>query len=409
MSQTVKCKICEKNFTIKNSHLLRRKTCSKECFKKYLSVKYLGRNNPNTKYMIDDNFFEEINLNEKAYLLGWIASDGHIKDNGFSVSIHKNDAKNIFNLFDDILNIKNNQHKKLLSDCITYTINSKKIADDLCKHLKLPFSKNTKHKKSNIVQFPELNSDKLKWMFIRGYFEGDGHVNKPSINNRIPKCAITSSSKDILESIKEFTKIPCSLYNDRESYKIEFNGLNAIDFLGQLYDDCQKLKLNRKYENYEDWLTWKPSLPGYNRVDKFIFTKTRKDAVIPKKSRPTDVGYDITIIGIEKEFGDTKLYNTGIKIKVPYGYYLDLVPRSSIIKTGYIQANSIGIIDPTYSGEILVALTKLDKNMPDLQLPLRIGQLIPREIVNIEFIQVDSLDELHQTSRGKGGFGSTGK
>jgi dUTP pyrophosphatase len=69
-------------------------------------------------------------------------------------------------------------------------------------------------------------------------------------------------------------------------------------------------------------------------------------------------------------------------------------------------ANSVGVIDRTYTGNVLVPLRKVDLRMPDLELPARVVQIIPRPIVHVQWQQVDSFDE---TARGEGGFGSTGK
>ena len=68
-------------------------------------------------------------------------------------------------------------------------------------------------------------------------------------------------------------------------------------------------------------------------------------------------------------------------------------------------ANSVGVIDRAYTGEILVPLIKLDPNAPDLALPARIVQIIPRPIIAAEIVEVDDFDT---TLRGDGGFGSTG-
>jgi len=138
----------------------------------------------------------------------------------------------------------------------------------------------------------------------------------------------------------------------------------------------------------------------------FKVNKCKKNAVLPSKVRQSDSGYDITIIDIVKDMGDTKLYGTGIKVQPDYGWYFDLVPRSSISKTGYILSNNIGIIDQEYVGEILVALTKIDKSKPDIQLPCRIAQIIPRPVIQMK---VNEVDELQETDRGTAGFGSTGK
>ena len=100
------------------------------------------------------------------------------------------------------------------------------------------------------------------------------------------------------------------------------------------------------------------------------------------------------------------MFDTGIKVSPPFGWYFDLVPRSSIIKSGYMMANSFGVIDRGYTGNILVPLIKIDPLAPDLELPKKIVQLIPRPIINLQVIEVASLEN---TLRSDGGFGSSDK
>jgi dUTPase len=71
-------------------------------------------------------------------------------------------------------------------------------------------------------------------------------------------------------------------------------------------------------------------------------------------------------------------------------------------------ANSIGIIDRTYLGNIIVALIKIDDTMPDIILPMRLVQMIPTPIVHFSLKEVDSFD-VNETDRGEGGFGSSNK
>lgn len=137
-----------------------------------------------------------------------------------------------------------------------------------------------------------------------------------------------------------------------------------------------------------------------------LYTKLRQDAVAPSKARATDSGYDLTILEAGKTVGDVTFYHTGISVEPPMGYYFDVVPRSSISKTGYMLANSVGIIDNTYRGELLVALRKVDPTAADLELPMRIAQLIPRRIDHFDLIEVPTLSS---TERGDRGFGSSGK
>ena len=136
------------------------------------------------------------------------------------------------------------------------------------------------------------------------------------------------------------------------------------------------------------------------------FKKTRIDAVPPFKKINSDSGYDLTLLQRIKTIGNVELYETGIAVKPPSGYYFDMVPRSSIIKSGYILANSIGIIDADYTGSIKVPLIKIDDKKPNLELPIRLVQIIPRKIEHFELKEVKELDD---TERGNNGFGSSGK
>jgi len=145
----------------------------------------------------------------------------------------------------------------------------------------------------------------------------------------------------------------------------------------------------------------------------FKIVKKNPKAVIPTKAHQMDVGYDLTVIGVYKKISDTvTLFDTGLAMSPPSGYYTEILPRSSISKSGYMLSNSVGVIDPNYTGNFLVSLTKIDRNMPDLEPPFKICQMIVRKVENdINFIEVDSLEEQKDSretkARGAGGFGSS--
>lgn len=127
---------------------------------------------------------------------------------------------------------------------------------------------------------------------------------------------------------------------------------------------------------------------------------------MPSKSNSSDVGYDLTIIKQVKSIhSNTVIYDTGLKIKLDYGYYAEIVPRSSLSKSGYMLSNSIGIIDNSYRGNLHIPLTKVDADAPDLVLPFRCCQLIIREQIHIDMVEVS--DDFDNTTRSNGGFGST--
>jgi deoxyuridine 5'-triphosphate nucleotidohydrolase len=360
----------------------------------------LGINNPNCKYKtLNRSVFKNINNEFVAYLLGWISSDGSIYKNTITVCIDKKDKSILQIIKNNLCNELLIKNKKNTNLCYI-AINSKEMAQDVRSLLKIG-----NNKKYDSLRFPKLANDKLSWAFLRGVFDGDGSIR--NLDRPSPECSITSSSKLFRMDIQKFCNIPC--INDYKEMKLYWNGINAIDFLGKLYDNA-KYYLYRKRDLYLDWACWVPMIGGKKNSGNnklFYWFKTQKNAYAPIKSNSSDSGYDITIVDIKKDFGKTKLYGTGIKVSPAYGWYFDLVSRSSICKSGYILTNGIGVIDRTYRGEILVSLTKIDDSKPDLILPCKVAQLIPRPIIHFDFIE--STDLLSETERGEGGFGSTGK
>jgi dUTP pyrophosphatase len=130
-------------------------------------------------------------------------------------------------------------------------------------------------------------------------------------------------------------------------------------------------------------------------------------AVVPAKAHPSDIGYDLTAIDVFKQISESiTLFETGIRVSPPEGYYLEILPRSSMSKTGYMLANSVGTIDPDYTGTLKIALIKVVKELPDIKLPFTRCQLVLRKAEYAEMVQAESLDK---TTRGEGGFGSSDK
>lgn len=257
---------------------------------------------------------------------------------------------------------------------------------------------------------PSSIDSNLVWHFIRGYFEG----NKASLNSAMrtvthfPVFSMDTRKAAYLEKICNFINLPYIYSFDSEKLLGRFlvTGNNALDFLGKLYDKATEYDYSIK-KNYSYWCRYGVSFfPSDVPNDVFVWSRTRTDAVAPSKERVTDSGYDLTIVDVVKKFHNkTTLYTTGIKVQPSFGWYLDVVPRSSIIKSGYMLANNVGIIDRAYTGEIMIALIKVDESAPDLELPCRIAQMIPRRIAHVDFVEVD---DIGQTTRNDGGFGSTG-
>lgn len=103
---------------------------------------------------------------------------------------------------------------------------------------------------------------------------------------------------------------------------------------------------------------------------------------------------------------ETVKISTGIKIAIPEGYCGLILPRSGLAtKKGLRPANTPGLIDSDYRGEVIVALHNDSRAPQKVSKGERIAQLVVIPFMKINFIPVDSLDE---TDRGSGGFGSTG-
>ena len=135
------------------------------------------------------------------------------------------------------------------------------------------------------------------------------------------------------------------------------------------------------------------------------FKQHSNDAVIPTKAGPNEIGYDLTIINAIKRINSTTtMYDTYISVEPTDGLYTEIIPRSSIIKSGYMLTNSIGIIDPTYRGTLKIVLTKVCPEAKPLKLPCKLCQLVPRQIIETT---TEIITDLSDTYRQDGGFGST--
>lgn len=137
------------------------------------------------------------------------------------------------------------------------------------------------------------------------------------------------------------------------------------------------------------------------------FVRKSEEAVVPTRAHPSDIGLDLVAIRKHAEFPcGTVLYDTGIAVSPPEGYYVEILPRSSMSKTGWMLANSVGTVDPTYTGNLYIALARVSPDVEEIPLPFCRCQLVLRKAEYAEMEEVDSLDN---TTRGSGGFGSTGE
>ncbi len=135
--------------------------------------------------------------------------------------------------------------------------------------------------------------------------------------------------------------------------------------------------------------------------------KLKPNAVIPTYAKEGDAGMDLVATEILKDTPEQITYGTGIALEIPEGFVGLVFPRSSIRKTGLQLSNSVGVIDSGYRGE-LQATFKKTNGLDSLAYKVgdRIAQIMIIPHPPIEFVESD---ELSNTERGEGGFGSTGK
>jgi len=131
-------------------------------------------------------------------------------------------------------------------------------------------------------------------------------------------------------------------------------------------------------------------------------------AHVPAYAHPGDAGADlVSTEAVRLEPGERALVGTGVRIALPDGYAAFIVPRSGLAaKHGITIVNSPGTVDAGYRGEIKVTLLNTDaREAFEIAPGDRIAQMIVMPVPQVRFVPVD---ELRDSVRGEGGFGSTG-
>lgn len=174
------------------------------------------------------------------------------------------------------------------------------------------------------------------------------------------------------------------------------------------------------------------------------FMKTHPDAVIPTRGSDGAAGFDLTAVSLRRA-ADLYIYDTGLALEIPTGYWGGIYARSSLFFTGLEKCGGVCVIDSDYRGSILVMFREVPGDQHARRLALhpmfpgktglmhpykpgdRIAQLIiqpcvmpvqktnhydgaieylPLSLEPIKFVEVDALST---TARGTGGYGSTGR
>jgi dUTP pyrophosphatase len=133
--------------------------------------------------------------------------------------------------------------------------------------------------------------------------------------------------------------------------------------------------------------------------------KLHKNAVVPTYAKPGDAGLDLTATETIQVTETHITYGTGLAFEIPEGYVGLVYPRSSIRKYDLRLTNSVGVIDSGYRGEVQATFDRIGRKLQNYGPGDRIAQII---IMPHPLITLVETEELSDSERGTGGFGSTG-
>jgi deoxyuridine 5'-triphosphate nucleotidohydrolase len=384
-----------------------------------------------------ENFFETIDTPEKAYILGIVAFNSLQKTDDkkdvdisilleidsmedhmnrsrdilydYYIDLSEEDKKmypyfnNIDSLIESLRKIGNVSYEADTVDMrciIELTISSQKIKDHIVSHLGIAICQ---YSDISAIITKLYNTDpNICNQFVKAYIERFACIRNDQLN-------ISFYNDATSVSIIKLYDIPYIRQQTLKFHVVQYNSVNMIDLLGMIYSDYSCPYYNNSiygYNNYNEHENVSIPIIKVYKVD--------DEAVMPTKTRYSDAGYDLTILREYKMLThNTSLYDTGIQLEIPNGYYVEIVPRSSISRSGYMLANSVGIIDQGYRGNLYVALTKTNDDnvsaVPELSLPWKCCQMIVKKQVYSRLVAGDAGTGIEKSSRGAGGFGSTGK
>ena len=144
-------------------------------------------------------------------------------------------------------------------------------------------------------------------------------------------------------------------------------------------------------------------------MTKILIKRLSKEVPLPKYETNGSSGMDLAAnieTNINIDPGKTAIVPTGLTISIPKGFEAQIRPRSGLAAKQKISVlNTPGTIDSDYRGEIKVILINLGQESFKVEKGLRIAQMVVCPVIQAQLKEVDDLNE---TERGKGGFGSTG-
>jgi dUTP pyrophosphatase len=195
--------------------------------------------------------------------------------------------------------------------------------------------------------------------------------------------------EDYIERLKEYEEILSSE-----------DGVDQ-NFINELNNVFKKLSDDVAQTQYQA-----PKTNSLNQEQILVkVKKLHENAVIPSYSKPGDAGMDLTITEIKENNFRQISYGFGIAVEIPFGYVGLVFPRSSVKNQDLLLSNCVGVIDSGYRGEIQSTFRKTDPSEKFYNVGERGAQIIILPYPQVFMVESD---ELSDTERGTGGFGSTG-
>ena len=191
--------------------------------------------------------------------------------------------------------------------------------------------------------------------------------------------------KNYLEQLKNFEQ---EITSEGENDEIDLNFINELNtLLSNLNNDVQQ------------------SMTSNISALQIKVKKLHQNAIIPSYSKDGDAGMDLTITEIYNETEKDITYGFGIAMEIPRNYVGLIFPRSSVRKYDLSLTNCVGVIDSGYRGEIQSTFKKTENDSIVYNIGERGAQIIILPYPQIKFVETDNLSD---TERGEGAFGSTG-
>jgi len=201
------------------------------------------------KYSLDQNYFEKIDSQEKAYFLGFLYADGYVtkEKSIIRLNLQKRD-KEILERFKILLKTKNPLYKTHEGKTLILSIWSKKIKQDL-------IDKGCMPQKTFKLTFPHWLNEDLKKHFIRGFVDGDGSVFLSSVHKQKILNVSIVGRENFLKSILKISKIKGHIrkYTYHKIYHLGFHCSFAVVFCNWIYKDAT-IYLKRKHDKFLEYL-----------------------------------------------------------------------------------------------------------------------------------------------------------